>query len=538
MIREILDNNNDIDINKMIYNSNDETESDIDYIDINIPSIKKKKKIHPINNEYEIPNQLAIVKFDNDEDLEKQKKKRKRIKLKKIKSIKKISFNNNNNEECSKDDINDDIDYIYDNNLTSSFFCIPIENLDKYNNNENMIKFENENDNEIVYIKENGNEIYDKRNKEKYNDIEIEIEKEIENDTENGLENLTWKEIKENNYIPKNIKFNKKNIEQIPNDISKPIEYFNLIFSDVIMNKIVDSINQCWRQLKKKKKIKKKLITIDLTTFKCFIGVYLTMGLVRKNTIDEYWNNQSNIYSTPGISELFDKDLFNEIYNKIGLFEEFFNLNQFDDDSFLNLFNENCQKFYSPCQDLTIDKSIITHNYQTFQKKYKLFLLKESKSKYVLNCLLNVGKNTNNYYSHYHLINYLTKSYQNQGYILYLDKYFSSLELLSMLPTIGINYVGLINENKIKFSQKEKNIITNNNENIIYLQSNNDILLTIYKSNKKFFIASNCLTNKNINKTIMNIRIDNNSFNFQNVKKYSKIKKFPYSYLQYRKNKK
>ena len=115
--------------------------------------------------------------------------------------------------------------------------------------------------------------------------------------------------------------------------------------------------------IKKKKKIKKKLITIDLTTFKCFIGVYLTMGLVRKNTIDEYWNNQSNIYSTPGISELFDKDLFNEIYNKIGLFEEFFNLNQFDDDSFLNLFNENCQKFYSPCQDLTIDKSIITHNY-------------------------------------------------------------------------------------------------------------------------------------------------------------------------------
>ena len=34
------------------------------------------------------------------------------------------------------------------------------------------------------------------------------------------------------------------------------------------------------------------------------------MGIVRKNTIDEYWNNQSNIYSTPGISELFDKEKF------------------------------------------------------------------------------------------------------------------------------------------------------------------------------------------------------------------------------------
>ena len=534
MLREILNNNDIFDINKIINNSNEETESDIDFVpsDLNIPSIKKQKKIKKkIKKEHQISNQLPIVKLDNDEQLEKQKNKRKQIKLKKIKSKKKKSFNNINNIESSKGDKNDNID---DNFFSSSFF-IPIENLDKYNNNESMIKFENENDNDIVYIKENGKDIYDERNKEKYNEIEIEIEK--GNDTENELNNLNWKEIKENNYTPKNIIFSRKNIEPIPNDLTKPIDYFNLIFSDVIMNKIVESINQYAKQLSKKKKKKKKIITIDLTILKCFIGVYIAMGIVRKNTIDEYWNNQSNIYSTPGISELFDKDLFTEIYSIIGLFQDFFNLNQFDDNSFLNLFNENCQKFYSPSQDLTIDKSIITHNCNSLQKTFKLFLLKESKSKYVLNCLINVGKNTNNYYSHYHLINYLTKTYQNQGYILYIDKYFTSLELLSMLPSIGIYFVGLINEDKIKLAVKEKKIILNNKDNIIYLQSNNDILLTIFQSYKNFFIVSNCLTNKNIKQKIMNIKVDNKTINIRNEQKYSKIKTFPYPYIQYRKNK-
>jgi hypothetical protein len=135
--------------------------------------------------------------------------------------------------------------------------------------------------------------------------------------------------------------------------------------------------------------------------------------------------------------------------------------------------NENCQKCYSPSQGLTIDKISIIQKYNNLQKKFKLFLLKESKNNYVLNCLIDVGKNKNNYYSHYHLINYLTKIYQNQGYILYIDKNFTSLELLSMLPSIGFYYVGLFNENKINLSEKEKNFIMNNNDKMKLLSKNN-----------------------------------------------------------------
>ena len=529
MLKDIENNNNNIDLNKIIYDSKDETETEMDFNfkNINIPSVKNQKKIQMIKNQYQIPkkilNQTPIVEY-NDE----QKRKKKKIKLKKIKSIKKTFFNN---RDYSINDKNDILNY----NLFSSSFFIPIENLDKYNINENMIKFENENDNEIVYIKENGNEIHDLRNGEKSNDIEIEIEK--GNNTENEIENIKWNEIKENIYIPKNINFNRKNIVNIPNDLYKPIDYFNLIFSDFIMNKILESINQYFNQLTKKRKNKNKINTIDLDTLKCFIGIYLAMGIVRKNNIEDYWIS-TNIYSTPGISELFDKELFNDIFNIIGLFDNFFNISQFDDNSFLNIFNENCQKCYSPSQGLTIDKISIIQKYNNLQKKFKLFLLKESKNNYVLNCLIDVGKNKNNYYSHYHLINYLTKIYQNQGYILYIDKNFTSLELLSMLPSIGFYYVGLINENKINLSEKEKNIIMNNNDNIIYLKSNNGILLTIFKSNKNIYILSNCLTNNNIQKKIKYIKCDNNSINIQNEKQYTKIKTFPYSYIQYRKNKK
>ena len=436
MLKDIENNNNNIDLNKIIYDSKDETETEMDFNfkNINIPSVKNQKKMQMIKNQYQIPkqilNQTPIVEY-NDE----QKRKKKKIKLKKIKAIKKTFFNN---RDYSINDKNDILNY----NLFSSSFFIPIENLDKYNINENMIKFENENDNEIVYIKENGNEIHDLRNGEKSNDIEIEIEK--GNNTENEIENIKWNEIKENIYIPKNINFNRKNIVNIPNDLYKPIDYFNLIFSDFIMNKILESINQYFNQLTKKRKNKNKINTIDLDTLKCFIGIYLAMGIVRKNNIEDYWIS-TNIYSTPGISELFDKELFNDIFNIIGLFDNFFNISQFDDNSFLNIFNENCQKCYSPSQGLTIDKISIIQKYNNLQKKFKLFLLKESKNNYVLNCLIDVGKNKNNYYSHYHLINYLTKIYQNQGYILYIDKNFTSLELLSMLPSIGFYYVGLIN---------------------------------------------------------------------------------------------
>ena len=86
MLKDIENNNNNIDLNKIIYDSKDETETEMDFNfkNINIPSVKNQKKMQMIKNQYQIPkqilNQTPIVEY-NDE----QKRKKKKIKLKKIK---------------------------------------------------------------------------------------------------------------------------------------------------------------------------------------------------------------------------------------------------------------------------------------------------------------------------------------------------------------------------------------------------------------------------------------------------------------------
>jgi hypothetical protein len=86
MLKDKENNNNNIDLNKIIYDSKDETETEMDFNfkNINIPSVKSQKKIQMIKNQYQIPkqilNQTTIVEY-NDE----QKRKKKKIKLNKIK---------------------------------------------------------------------------------------------------------------------------------------------------------------------------------------------------------------------------------------------------------------------------------------------------------------------------------------------------------------------------------------------------------------------------------------------------------------------
>ena len=92
------------------------------------------------------------------------------------------------------------------------------------------------------------------------------------------------------------------------------------MFTNDLLNKIIEYTNiyannkfSKSKAQKQKKRIWKNINIFDL---KAFIGIIIAMGIIHKNLIEDYWNDDS-IFCTPGISDIMKYSQFSYIYKYI-----------------------------------------------------------------------------------------------------------------------------------------------------------------------------------------------------------------------------
>lgn len=100
-------------------------------------------------------------------------------------------------------------------------------------------------------------------------------------------------------------------VRSLPAD-KKPIDFFQLFFSERLYRLIVRETNRYARQ--EEERLRKRLDWHELTAneLKTWLGLYYKMGVVQKPTLHSYWE-KNKVTETPGFGKIMSRDRFMNI---------------------------------------------------------------------------------------------------------------------------------------------------------------------------------------------------------------------------------
>lgn len=261
---------------------------------------------------------------------------------------------------------------------------------------------------------------------------------------------------------------------------SKPIEYFNLFFTEILLNIFVTETNRYANQTITEladnlspRSRKQNWVAVGLTEMKAFIAVILNMGLIRKPTIPSYWSTKDS-QATPWFRKMFTR-------NRFQLLLAFFHIvdntklpkaNQPDYDAsqkFQPLL-EHCNRlfkfFYTAHQQVSVDETLIGTKSQTAITQYlpnkhhhrwgiKLWVLCDSISNYCMSMICYKGKKGSSEVSKQYGLGYAVVTsllracnYLNKGFHVYTDNFFTSVPLVKKLYEWKTFFTGTVRKNK------------------------------------------------------------------------------------------
>ena len=192
------------------------------------------------------------------------------------------------------------------------------------------------------------------------------------------------------------------------------------------------------RLLKLVRSHEKKWKDIDELEMKSFIGIILYMGIISKPTIHEYWT-KSYLFGTPGFRCIMSRDRFYQILKYFKLYKDNEINNQDPTYKFSSLMRniiDNSQSLYIPDRNLTIDEAMVKFSGRSKMKVYmplkpikygfKIFLLCESKTGFVLKWIMYTGRNSENVYSNKNVVVRILEGYEGEGYSVNMDRFYTS----------------------------------------------------------------------------------------------------------------
>ena len=215
----------------------------------------------------------------------------------------------------------------------------------------------------------------------------------------------------------------------------------------------------------------------DVTThdIKKWFGLIFLFGIVRKYSVDTYWSTDP-LLGLNCVNKIMNKNRFTEIRRFLAFYDKrkkaeyekvYPPLDPFYKFRFLlDHINEVCRKNYVPERELSVDESMISyqgvHRLKVFMPRkpikwgFKAFVLSESSSGYVCNMILNEGhkRGENEDILSKRVVLQILQGYEHQGYRVYMDRWYTSADLLSELKkrgfggcgTIFLSRVGLVND--------------------------------------------------------------------------------------------
>ncbi|CAG2189437.1 unnamed protein product [Mytilus edulis] len=261
-------------------------------------------------------------------------------------------------------------------------------------------------------------------------------------------------------------------INMPPRDAA-PIAYFYLLFSIDLIKEFVkqtnryaknlcnETIRQTRRFSRKKQWQKEGKLTIP--EFKGFLAVFFNMGLIRKVSIEEYWNKHSPSQSTP---------CFRNILKFLHLVDTK-KLPKRNDPAYrpsqrfkplLDFVNRKFLRFYNPRRELSVDESLVGTKGKTSMLQYipskrsrfgvKFWMLVESVTGYVLQMDVYHGKRFDptpaGTLQGTNVVMNLMKSSNllGKGFHVFADSFFASLNLAKKLLRERTYLTGTMRKNR------------------------------------------------------------------------------------------
>lgn len=242
--------------------------------------------------------------------------------------------------------------------------------------------------------------------------------------------------------------------------LKEPVDYFQSFFDNEIMDHIVCETNRFADQFIEKNELTPRSRAQDwkATTVEemfLFLAILLYEGIIKKPVENWYWTRQESI-ATPFISQIMPRKRFELIMK----FLHFSNNESFDERTHpqpklrkvYDLFQLLCNKFkknYVPERCIAVDESLVPYKGRLSYKQYipkkrarfgiKIYELCESTSAYIWNMIIYTGNDTpyDSKYAGYgasiKIVMTLIKDILGQGYLLYLDNFYSSVVLAELL---------------------------------------------------------------------------------------------------------
>jgi len=102
----------------------------------------------------------------------------------------------------------------------------------------------------------------------------------------------------------------------------RPIDFYHLIFPISLFENLKDWTNTRAKRIDNKAREKakmKKWFAMQLNEMKAFVGILYVMGILQKPSLKSYWEGNSDLFSVDGISAIFSRTRFVDIYSNLCL---------------------------------------------------------------------------------------------------------------------------------------------------------------------------------------------------------------------------
>lgn len=234
-------------------------------------------------------------------------------------------------------------------------------------------------------------------------------------------------------------------------------------------------------------------------------GMLIAMSLVKKEDVKEYWNN-SRLLCTPGIQELMPCSRFCQLYRNLVL-RPITDTDENNDMLKIKRIRDriisNSRTLCEPERHLSLDECMVPfsgcHTWKVFLKSkpvkygFKAYVLAEASTGYILNWHVHTGDpmTSSEESSTFRIVRKLCKPYEDRGFYVFMDRYYSGLRIFRYLSLRGFGACGTIMSNRLKLSGAVKEDL----ENFDYLdydfyQFGKEILLTAWKDKKLITMLS------------------------------------------------
>ncbi|KAG5867349.1 hypothetical protein JTB14_038395 [Gonioctena quinquepunctata] len=285
-------------------------------------------------------------------------------------------------------------------------------------------------------------------------------------------EQFTWKKIQQGEFIPEIHTFSDDNAGCKANlgDSPSVLECFEVFFSNEFIDNIVSETNNYYQHLSTKTRFSassraRSWTPVDRHEMYIFIAVTLLMPLTKKQRINDYWSTDSFLL-TPAFGQIMPRDRY-LLLLKMLHFGDNDNPNQNDKLFKIRLILDHLRQCFTnsfePFQNVCIDESLMLFKGRISFKQYipskrhrfgiKLFILCDCETSYILDFIIYTGSNTE--ITQFpevgisgSIVLTLSEKYLNSGHSLYVDNWYASPSLFSILHEKKTNSCGTVKMNR------------------------------------------------------------------------------------------